>query len=128
MIYKNSIHQSLHIYTKSPQRCVKLAWMTVNWKTSGPDGISSMDLKLSEDESIRSLQKVIKKSVNCSKFPKFCKIAGKVSWIHKRRNQEQLQTYFNYRRISLLSTSSTSSKVFERYLCSAICDRIELVF
>ena len=63
-----------------------------------------------------------------SKFSKFCKIAGKVSWIHKKRNQEQLQTYFNYRRISLLSTSSTSSKVFERYLCFAICDRIELVF
>ena len=87
-------------------------------KASGPDGISSMDLKLCKEESIRSLQKVIKKSVECLKFPKSWKVA-KVSCIYKKGTKNNCS---NYRPISLLSIPS---KVFERYLCSTICDHIE---
>ena len=87
-------------------------------KASGPDGISPTYLKLCEEESIRSLQKVVKKSVDCLKFPKPWKVA-KVSCIYKKGTKRSCS---NYLRISLLSIPS---KVFERYLCSTICDHIE---
>ena len=87
-------------------------------KASGPDGISSMDLKFCEDESICSLQNVIKKSAECLKFPKSWKVT-KVSCIYKKDTKNNCS---NYRPISLLSIPSN---VFERYLCSTICDHIE---
>ena len=68
-------------------------------KASGPDDISPTDLKLCEEESIRSLQKVIKKSIDWLKFPKPWKIA-KVSCIYKKGIKSSCS---NYRPISLLS-------------------------
>lgn len=87
-------------------------------KASGPDGISPTDLKLCEDTSMYTLQKVIKKAVDCLKFPKSWKVA-KVSCIYKKGAKNDCS---NYRPISLLSIPS---KVFERCLCSTICDHIE---
>ena len=99
-------------FAKSFQSSVKLG------KSSGPDNISPMELKLCEETSAKSLVKVLQKGVSRLNFPSQWKKAN-VSCIYKKGAKKDCS---NYRPIFLLSILS---KVFEHYICSIMCDHIK---
>ena len=109
----SNINLDLELLTKSFKSTVKLG------KACGADNISSNDLKLHEEISIQSLQRVIKCSLTSGRFPTDWKKA-KVTAIHKKGTKSDCS---NYRPISLLSVPS---KIVEHLVCTQLNNHLRV--